>query len=532
VSRARKWLESCNEHSSCNPGPSQLASRVIDVGDDPNSGVVKLREIEDGQQGLYLALSHCWGNLGHFVTTKATMEERKQGIEIADMPQTFQDAIAITRGLGLRYIWIDSLCICQDDLENWDRESAKMQAIYANAYLTLAADAARDNSEGLFPRPLGRQYTSVNYTSPEGIKGQTLAFASPLREEAINNDYVSMPKEALSDRAWSLQERVLSRRTLHYTTSQMYFECNEGFRGEDGLVLPDRYHSVHIQQVKDYASEESEEENSEAKPSSTSKKILKGVLRLNELKPREALLREWYALLWAYGPRKLTNASDKLPALSGLAQIFSQKLNDEYVAGLWRNSLIEGMFWQGLSCTRVSEYRAPSWSWASMDGIPGSGFIFPWKPLAEILDASVILKGTNPFGEITSGTIKLRAALEQVWLIEGFDPKGIPYENNPKIRTKNGPSEGDYSRLDFAFTAPTAREDALKLVKSLEGVDLFLLILAETYHPNSTIYNALIVRKTDDGEAMRRIGFMHTDDEFLGGPPKTVTEDSPIITLV
>lgn len=224
-----------------------LPSRVIDVGDYIHSPFVKLRETEGHEQGKYISLSYCWGKSREFTTTRATLEERKRQIVIADMPKTYQDAICLTRELGVRYLWIDSLCICQDDMDNWEQESAKMSSIYTNAYLTISASRARESAEGFFgSRPL-QAYVEIEYTAPgpDSVQGQALAFSLPLREEGVPVDYVSMPSEPLSDRAWGLQERVLSHRMLHYGTLQMFFECSEGFRGEDGLFLRQRYHSVH-----------------------------------------------------------------------------------------------------------------------------------------------------------------------------------------------------------------------------------------------------------------------------------------------
>jgi hypothetical protein len=509
-----------------------LPSRVIDVGDYIHSPFVKLCETEGHEKGKYMSLSYCWGKSREFTTTRATLEERKRQIMIADMPKTYQDAICVTRELGVRYLWIDSLCICQDDMDNWERESAKMSSIYTNAYLTISASRARDSAEGfLGPRP-PQAYVEIEYTAPgtDSVQGQALAFGLPLREEAVPTDYVSMPSEPLSDRAWGLQERVLSRRMLHYGTLQMFFECSAGFRGEDGLSLPQRYHSVHTD-LKDQPEENAGEEVEKALPSSdlSSHKLNQG---------KAALLREWENLLWSYGTRKLTNASDKLPALSGLASIFAKRMQDEYVAGLWRSHLIEGLLWEGLDARRVSEYRAPSWSWASMDGTPGMALLGEYESLAKVLNVKVNVKGANPYGEVTGGYIKLRAPLERLFLmLDEFDPTkpGLPYEtNNPKVRTANGNPEGEYSRFDFAFTASDAAHEAQKIIQNLEGVEIFALILLKIpgNHKEEVGYGCLIVRKVNGGEEMQRLGFIYLDADTLGTAAVVLQGDSPVVTLV
>jgi hypothetical protein len=317
---------------------------------------------------------------------------------------------------------------------------------------------------------------------------------------------------------------------LHYGTLQTFFECNAGFRGEDGLSLQQRFHSVHTD-LTDKSDEKAEEDVEKAPPSSH-------LSRHNLNKVRRELLGQWQNLLWSYGTRKLTNASDKLPALSGLARIFAERMQDEYIAGLWRSHLIQGLLWEGLRARRVSEYRAPSWSWTSMDGTPGMGLLDEYEPLAEVLDVKVNLKGANPYGEVTGGYIKLRAPVERLFLmLDEFDPTKpeVPYAaNNPKVRTANGNPEGEYSRFDFDFTASDAAHEAQKILQSLDGVDIFALILLKIpgNHKEQAKYGCLITRKVDSGEEMQRLGFVYLDAGTLGSAPAVLQGDSSVVTLV
>jgi hypothetical protein len=305
----------------------------------------------------------------------------------------------------------------------------------------------------------------------------------------------------------------------------MFFECNEGFRGEDGVFLKDRFPSVH--------------KKLEDGPEVMEQRRHKAIYKDDRIPSyKAALLTSWYNLLWLYGPRKLTKASDKLPAISGIASIFAERIEDEYVAGLWRSHLIEGLLWQGLSCRRIQEYRSPSWSWATMDGIPGAGLCHDYDTLAEVLDVKVNLKGANPYGEVTGGRIKIRAPMERLYLvIEDWDPTklSLPYENNPKVRTANGIPEGTHSRFDFDFTAEDAPQEALKIVKSLEGVEIFALILLKerVKRDNNCIYRALIVTKVEGDEEYQRLGFILLYEEELGRrPEEQAKEELPVLTLV
>lgn len=168
-------------------------------------------------------------------------------------------------------------------------------------------------------------------------------------------------------------------------------------------------------------------------------------------------------------------------------------------------------------------YRAPSWSWASVDGVTLASTWDKWtKPVADILDCKIEPKGKNIFGEVKSGWIKLRAPLVALILDERVDPEGTgqPYENNPKVRTHRGDPEGDHSRFDFHFSAITGREDALAIVESLKGVDMFALILAEHSRDeggdSKHTYMSLIVRPAErDSSVIQQLGFMFFDAHFL-----------------
>lgn len=218
--RCRRWLQDCSNHPTCNPAETLLPSRVIAVG-ELGSPEVYLWEPPEGTVGEYISLSYCWGSPTSFTTTRATIESRKAGIKVVHMPATYQDIVRLTRELGLRYAWVDSLCICQDEEADWERESAKMLSIYSNAYLTVAAARAKNVSEGFLGLHPKRTYVEVEYDS-NGIHGEALVFNLPMREEFIERNYINMEDEPLSERAWGLQERVLSHRVLIYGSNQIF----------------------------------------------------------------------------------------------------------------------------------------------------------------------------------------------------------------------------------------------------------------------------------------------------------------------
>ncbi|PVH98971.1 HET-domain-containing protein [Periconia macrospinosa] len=480
---------------------------------DGNGPRAERRKGRKGTVGRYVSLSYCWGHSQEFTTTRATMEARKAGITVADMPETYQDIIKITRELGLRYLWVDSLCICQDDRADWEKESTKMLSIYSNAYVTVSAIRAKDSSQGFLGPRSDRKFIELDYTR-EGLQQNVLVFNLPMKEEFLTRSYINLRDEPLSQRAWSLQERALSHRVLIYGSDQMYFECNQGFKSEDGLYLKAQHNSAGwLERLK-----------------------LEG-------KSKKDLFQEWYNTIRLYGPRKLTRATDKLPALSGIAGLYAEKIKEEYLAGLWKDHLVEGLAWQSLGFRRVEEYRAPSWSWASGDGYPASIHFLECVEIAEIIDAKVTLKGSNPFGEVTDGYIKLRAPMEQLHMMtENWNPEvpgHYPYYNNVKVRTAKGNPEGFHSRFDFNFTADDAPEEARKIVKSLEGIELFaLLLLINKFDKKGGVkdkgtYHALIVKRVGDTEIYQRLGFLLCDNDDIGREPeKEDREGFSTITLV
>jgi hypothetical protein len=227
----QEWLRACDgEHDDCGApgGPPPLPTRVLNVGDGRDPTYLRLYHPSRGEKGDYLALSHCWGKptkeqKDSFTTTIKNVDKRCQGISLVDLPRTFQDAVRVTRELGKRYLWIDSLCILQGQDGDWEKESKLMGSVFGNAYCTIAATSGVDSDAGfLGPRKSARNYVPVTSSS----HGQVYVC------EAIDDFHHDVEKGVLNQRAWVLQERALSRRTIHFTTRQTYFECGAGIHCE------------------------------------------------------------------------------------------------------------------------------------------------------------------------------------------------------------------------------------------------------------------------------------------------------------
>lgn len=152
LSQAKGWVRDCREtHDRCKESlSSTLPTRVLDVSLDPD--FVFLRQSAKTEKGSYIALSHVWGGMVPIRTTAKTMLPFEDGIRLEDLPQTFRDAVFMTRYLECRYLWIDSLCIIQDSREDWETEAGRMAQVYGNALVTLAAVNSANSSGGLFSK--------------------------------------------------------------------------------------------------------------------------------------------------------------------------------------------------------------------------------------------------------------------------------------------------------------------------------------------------------------------------------------------
>lgn len=218
----------CNEKHKCmsaeehSESPARLPTRVIDVGRD---GVGPIRLVETTQEpaatGRYIALSHRWGDLSHeqrFCTYADNISQRKERIGYEDLPASFQDAVRVTRALGVRYLWIDSLCIIQEDREDWAAEAGRMEDVFSHAYCTIAASSASSSLAGFLGSRRPRD--AIMLSTPAG---------PPLYlAEHIDDFRTDVENSVLSSRGWVLQERALSRRTIYFTSTQVYWECGNG----------------------------------------------------------------------------------------------------------------------------------------------------------------------------------------------------------------------------------------------------------------------------------------------------------------
>jgi hypothetical protein len=381
----KSWVDECmSSHKLCSSKPKPLPSRLLYVGCSDDGD--KLHLVQCGAQlDYYAALSHCWGsNKGILRTTTATLPDYLQFIDSNQLSKTFRDALHVTRRLGLEYLWIDSLCIIQDDEEDRQRESSKMAAVFSDAFITIAATASPDSSGGcLFPRAPAK-HIKVDY--PEPGEGNAKSSNSVTFAQFSALESKSLYESPLYPRGWVLQEMVLSSRVIHFAQDQLFWHCRSRITSEDGFfdaLLASTYFDL----------------------SSTT-----------------SAHKSWWTWIEDFSNRDLTKASDKFAALAGLTKSFQNTTGSEPVAGLWKGDLHFGLVWcAGEQATRSSAIGIPTWPWASINGPvrPGCARGSPkwnghtkWvRKEAEIEDITVNWSGEALTSGILKGTISLSVRL-------------------------------------------------------------------------------------------------------------------------
>lgn len=145
---------------------SKLPTRVLEIDGDKHDFQLRLVEA-GGLHGRYIALSHCWGTDRHIVTNRANLQSHKLMVGFGQLPKTFQDAVIFARALGIHYLWIDSLCIVQDDVQDWKNEAGKMASVYRDAYCTIAATGSQGDQEGMFVDRAAQDVCYLRYNAEE-----------------------------------------------------------------------------------------------------------------------------------------------------------------------------------------------------------------------------------------------------------------------------------------------------------------------------------------------------------------------------
>ncbi|KAK0647025.1 heterokaryon incompatibility protein-domain-containing protein, partial [Cercophora newfieldiana] len=337
--RVVEWMNSklsdCLRHRHSTIRPPFCPDRLLDIRQSVTRLVLKDEVLKEGfERGSlkcsprYAALSYCWGSgrqSEQLKTTKATLAQHRNGISDAEMTPVLRDAIRVAKALEIPYLWIDALCILQDadDSSDWVEQCQLMGSIYGSSTVTLRPLASRCCQEGfLTPKTLPTLSIPFQSRINPTKNGFYSTYVSHASITLRNSDKRAWDEErsVLETRGWALQESILPARVLSFGQSMIDFRC------DDGCQL-----YGHLQ----------------SEPNLSTFTI--GCLQRVRGTDQRLIHSYWNDVIVRKASRRnFTKVSDTLPALSGLAKAFRERLGideTDYVAGMWKQNLLSDLMW-------------------------------------------------------------------------------------------------------------------------------------------------------------------------------------------
>lgn len=436
---AKQWISHCNHddhicterYTSTQSDQSGNPTRLLQIDNDAHR--VRLIQTIQGERYEYVTLSHRWGHKKTASTRKENVHSHvHRGIQTLDLPATFRDAVIVVHTIGYQYLWIDSLCIVQDDTEDWELECPRMASIYQGSVLTIAGTAAIDSHSGLLRERefLGNPsyQTKLRYRDELGNAQEHLTLYYPGRPSThggLHDAFPEIPEDharssvlqslgwtlrdtlsefpevpdhnsVLQGRGWIFQEGLLSRRMLNFAPGQMYMVCHQGARYETSL-----YQGVFPH------------------PDSTVNPTYPPV-HATRWETDFGYYRWWRGTVAKYSSCQFTTIMDRLPALSGIANRFKPPEPDQYLAGIWRHDILRSLLWRRRGkphSDAPAEYLGPSWSWVS---VPAKiEFIYVEDgstsvSCASLVSAVTVPKGVDAYGRVASAMILIRGKVSKI----------------------------------------------------------------------------------------------------------------------
>ncbi|KFY06776.1 hypothetical protein V492_07752 [Pseudogymnoascus sp. VKM F-4246] len=474
----QSWMFDCesqNGHSKCRPVPF-APLRLLTVGLDDKP----IRLVERNTTTIrtdYAALSYCWGGYPQLRTTKGTLDIFSEEVPSKLIPKTFADAINIARALRIPYVWIDALCIVQDDEQEWQSEAAHMSDIYRGSHLTITATESVDSLQGCFPsNDLDLHNASLFFRNPpNGLDGRSnlvRIYRNDIRDYVMEDSFIST-------RGWTLQEHLLSPRLVFCMQPDMHWKCQCNYQTQSGLSFE------------------------------TGMALDRGGLFIDlNHQPDDLWYRNtWRRIIEGYSLREFTFSRDRVPAMAGITKYFASALEDVPILGLWVRSFARDLAWlRGGGRRQMSNNSGfPSWTWLTCQGCVlytiGSKYADQEMQVIEhlkLLDWDVQWQGTPFAPPVESAQVKVEGAVQEIKIspfTEGNSYKP-PYfqvygeDLKPTVQTKIP------WRCAGQFDAGDAREAAIYLC---------LLLFSETKssEPNYSSEVFLILEPVEIHSAVR-----------------------------
>ncbi|OBT72726.1 hypothetical protein VF21_08810 [Pseudogymnoascus sp. 05NY08] len=349
------WLDACqNGHKRCENlvWSHSKPTRLIEIIDQD-----QLRLVDGGKADKYVALSYCWGDktvlpslewdlIEKGKTTESNKQTRYVGFLATDLPLTLRDAIIFTHNVGIRYIWIDAVCIIQDSKVDKEEEIYRMHEYYGNSIFTLCIGAVSKATEGFLRTRTAWQRSGMV------CEAEDFKFVSevPLFEDAHK-------QAVLSQRGWTLEEDCLSPRKIYWFHQFAYWSCSQGGCIE-GFNYPD-----------DDVNSKSFAYRGFLGATMFQQGITGGHQGMHP--PMHFV---WLEVVKSLVSRELYKAKDRLPAVAGIAirYLAASSPPNQYIAGLWRTTFAQDLLWttkDAVDKDPKAQQRSqiyPSWSWASL----------------------------------------------------------------------------------------------------------------------------------------------------------------------
>jgi hypothetical protein len=406
------WLKSCQENHSCKAMQGEMPSRLIEITSTPEQTMLRLKAMETTDHVPFAVLSYCWGGEQPMQLTRSNFTDYERAILFEEQAQTIKDAIKVCQSIGLQYLWVDALCIVQNDLNDKSVEIAKMPSIYGSATVTIAAARSSSASDG---------FLSARYP------GERRGFKLPYRCYGGHMGSINLVQlgggheapEPIDERGWTLQERLCSTRIIEFGTRQTRWICPETRSSEPAYEAHNAHESL-TDGWKTHANYSSKRriEGLDLDDIRTAKDTidLYGRPRNSRYKDYSNAMENWENICATFTERALTHTSDRALAISGIAQIFAELTGDRYMAGLWKSCLHSGLLWKikhskigPKDIPKPTTYQAPSWSWLSVNGPVFFGQKYkPADCAAEILSVETEpANGAAPYGLIREGSGRL-----------------------------------------------------------------------------------------------------------------------------